>query len=99
MSFDDPIPLPGGGQLVTLKDAAEYILALPAKTSAQEHWHLAMQMLIDAADHGGIVMLARIAVQQAYRMSRRAGSRPKLIGSSGNIGSSGPSRPCGRTCE
>ncbi|MEH2570066.1 hypothetical protein [Bradyrhizobium sp. AZCC 2289] len=45
--FDDPIPLPGGRQLVTLTDAADYILALPAKTSAQEHWQLAMQMLID----------------------------------------------------
>jgi hypothetical protein len=63
--FDDPIPLPGGGQLVTLKDAAEYILALPAKTSEQEHWQLAMQMLIDAADRGGIVMLAHIAVVRA----------------------------------
>ncbi|MEH2569867.1 hypothetical protein [Bradyrhizobium sp. AZCC 2289] len=63
--FDDPIPLPGGGQLVTLKDAANYILALPAKTSAQEHWQLAMQMLIDAADRGGIVMLAQIAMMRA----------------------------------
>jgi hypothetical protein len=32
--FEDPIPLPRGRQLVTLRDAADYILALPAKTSA-----------------------------------------------------------------
>ncbi|MEH2570086.1 hypothetical protein [Bradyrhizobium sp. AZCC 2289] len=63
--FDDPIPLPRGHQFVTLNDAAGYIVALPAKTSAQEHWQLAMQMLIDAADRGGIVMLARIAMMQA----------------------------------
>jgi hypothetical protein len=50
---------PNGRQFVTLKDAADYILALPAKSSAKEHWQLAMQMLIDAADRGGIVMLAR----------------------------------------
>jgi len=27
--FDDPIPLPNGRQLVTLKDAADYIMKLP----------------------------------------------------------------------
>jgi hypothetical protein len=27
--FEDPIPLPDGGQLVTLKDAADYIMNLP----------------------------------------------------------------------
>jgi hypothetical protein len=28
-AFDDPIPLPKGRQLVTLKDAARYIQKLP----------------------------------------------------------------------
>ncbi len=28
-AFDDPIPLPRGRQLVTLKDAADYIMKLP----------------------------------------------------------------------
>jgi hypothetical protein len=28
-AFDDPIPLPRGRQLVTLKDAAEYVQKLP----------------------------------------------------------------------
>jgi len=28
-AFDDPIPLPRGGQLITLKDAAKYIQKLP----------------------------------------------------------------------
>jgi hypothetical protein len=27
-AFDDPIPLPGGGQLITLRDAANYITKL-----------------------------------------------------------------------
>ncbi|MEH2569634.1 hypothetical protein V1289_009261 [Bradyrhizobium sp. AZCC 2289] len=48
-AFDDPIPLARGHQLATLRDAADYILALPAMTSAQEHWQLAMHMLIEAA--------------------------------------------------
>jgi hypothetical protein len=29
--FDDPIPLPDGRELVTLRDAAEYITGLPKK--------------------------------------------------------------------
>ncbi|WMT71265.1 hypothetical protein [Bradyrhizobium sp. Ash2021] len=70
--FDDLIPLPDGRQLVTLKDAADYILALPAKTSAQEHWQLAMQMLIDAADRGGIVMMAHVAVLRALNHGKPA---------------------------
>jgi hypothetical protein len=28
-AFDDPIPLPGGGELRTLRDAGEYVTALP----------------------------------------------------------------------
>jgi hypothetical protein len=33
-SFDDPIPLPGGRQLVTLKEAADYVMALPKAEQA-----------------------------------------------------------------
>jgi hypothetical protein len=32
-SFEDPIPLPGGRKLVTLRDAADYITGLPKKES------------------------------------------------------------------
>ena len=36
-SFDDPIPLPGGRQLVTLADAGTYITKLPkAEHEAKE---------------------------------------------------------------
>jgi len=27
--FEDPIPIPNGRQLVTLKDAADYVMKLP----------------------------------------------------------------------
>jgi hypothetical protein len=29
--FEDPIPLPNGRQLITLKDAADYIMKLPKR--------------------------------------------------------------------
>ena len=50
---------------MTLKDAADYIVALPAKTAAEAHWQLVMEMLLIAADRGGIVMKARIATLKA----------------------------------
>jgi hypothetical protein len=31
--FEDPIPLPDGRKLLTLKDAADYIMKLPKKES------------------------------------------------------------------
>jgi hypothetical protein len=39
-SFDDPITTPDGKTLRTLKDAAEYVLALPEKTQAEPAWHM-----------------------------------------------------------
>ena len=36
--FDDPISLPDGRKLLTLKDAAEYITGLPKKESALPEW-------------------------------------------------------------
>jgi hypothetical protein len=32
--FEDPIPLPGGRKLITLRDAADYMTALPKKEAA-----------------------------------------------------------------
>jgi hypothetical protein len=67
--FDDPNRCPKGEPLLTLKDAAEHFMKLPTKTSAREDRQFAMKMLIDAADRDGIVMLARIALLRAYRIT------------------------------
>jgi hypothetical protein len=40
--FDDPIPLPRGRQLVTLKDAARYIQKLPKAEQQLEEWQTAV---------------------------------------------------------
>jgi hypothetical protein len=37
-SFDDPIPLRDGRQLVTLKNAADYIVKLPKAKQDLEEW-------------------------------------------------------------
>jgi hypothetical protein len=63
--FDDPIPTGDGGELRSLRDAGVYVLALPPAEAEREHWQVAMEFLISAAEHGGIVMLARIAMLRA----------------------------------
>jgi hypothetical protein len=75
--FDDPIPLPGGGELRTLRQAADYIAALPEREAEADHWQLAIENLISAADQGGIVMLARIAVLRALNHDRPVTTRAR----------------------
>jgi hypothetical protein len=66
LKFDEPIALPKGKALHTLRDADEYVAALPKKEAALQHWQLAAQCLLSAAEHGGIVMMAaRIAMLRA----------------------------------
>jgi hypothetical protein len=62
--FDDPIPLPNGRKLVTLKDAATYITALPKKESELPEWQTAIEVLM-LCSRGGDTMMARIGVMKA----------------------------------
>lgn len=72
--FVAPIPLPGGGKLVTLRDAGEHIAALPEATQHQAHWHTATELLLAAAERGGILMMAEMAMRQALAHGRGARS-------------------------
>jgi hypothetical protein len=63
--FEDPIPLPNGRQLVTLRDAADYITKLPKAEHSVAEWQAAMEALILVAETGGPTMLARIGVMRA----------------------------------
>jgi hypothetical protein len=64
-SFDDPIPVPRGRQLVTLKDAADYIMKLPKAEQNLEEWQTAVECLIGAAEGRDFMMHARIGVLRA----------------------------------
>jgi hypothetical protein len=48
--LDPPINTPDGKTLRTLKDAAEYVLALPKKVQAEPAWQLAAKELKNAAE-------------------------------------------------
>jgi hypothetical protein len=63
--FDEPIPLPRGRELVTLKDAGGYITKLPKAEREAPEWLAAIEALILVAEYGGPTMLARIGMMQA----------------------------------
>jgi hypothetical protein len=68
--FEDPIPLPRGRQLVTLKDAVKYITRLPKAEHEAPEWQAAMEALILVATLGGPTMFARIGVMNLIQRAR-----------------------------
>jgi hypothetical protein len=63
--FDEPIPLPKGKPLVTLRDAANYITKLPKAEHEADDWQAAMQALLLVAEQNGPTVFARIGVMRA----------------------------------
>jgi hypothetical protein len=68
--FDAPIALPDGRAIETLRQAGEYIAALPATEQHEQRWRTATACLLAAAERGGIVMLADIAMRKALNYGR-----------------------------
>ena len=64
-AFDDPISLPDGRRLSPLRDAADFIIAMPPAEHAITEWQVAMEALILIAEKAGPTMLARIGVMRA----------------------------------
>ena len=63
--FDEPIPLPRGRRLVTLRDAGIYILKLPEPEHTAPEWQAAMEALGLVVTYGGPTMFARIGLMRA----------------------------------
>jgi hypothetical protein len=63
--FDEPIPGPKGRQLVTLRDAAEYIQKLPRAEQDLEEWQAAVEALLLVVELNGPIMVARIGILRA----------------------------------
>jgi hypothetical protein len=64
--FHGPIPVQNRKPLVTLRDAATYIAALPKVDQDAAPWQLAAEMLLLlVAEHGGDTMMPRIAMMKA----------------------------------
>jgi hypothetical protein len=69
--FDDPVLLPGGRELVTLRDAADYIMKLPKAEQNLEAWQTAVEALIMAAEDRGPLNAC------AHRRAEGVESRPR----------------------
>jgi hypothetical protein len=65
--FNEPIPLPKGKKLVTLRDAALYITKLP---KAEHDAEAAMEALLLVAESDGPTMFARIGVMRALHRNK-----------------------------
>jgi hypothetical protein len=63
--FDEPIPPPDDRQLITLKDAGDYITTLPEAEHTAPDWQAAMEALMLNATIGGHTLLARVGVLRA----------------------------------
>jgi hypothetical protein len=73
-SFDEPVSLPNRRRLLTLQEAADYIMQLPEDAQRQAHWQTAIETLINAAETGGgWMMFARIAMLRALNADGRRG--------------------------
>ncbi|RTM12877.1 MAG: hypothetical protein EKK33_14340 [Bradyrhizobiaceae bacterium] len=73
-AFDDPVPVSSRHQLLTLQQAADYIMQLPEDAQREAHWQTAIETLIKAAETGGgWVMFARIAMLRALNARGRRG--------------------------
>jgi hypothetical protein len=59
-----------GRELATLRDAGHYITTLPKAKQQKLEWHLATGLLLSAAESGGILMMAEIAMRRAIGHGR-----------------------------
>jgi hypothetical protein len=75
--FEDPILLPDGRSLLTLKNAADYIMKLPKAEQKHEKWQTAIEVLIMAAEGRGPLMHARIGVMQAFAAGKPTIREPR----------------------
>jgi hypothetical protein len=78
--FDDPVTLPDGRPLRTLRDAGRYIAGLPKATQARPEWQAATEALLMAAEDRGPLLHARVGMLRAIHHGRPAPplSRKKL---------------------
>ena len=63
-AFHVPITTPGGLTLRTLRDAGEYIQALPRAKHQLPEWQVAAEMVLAAVEGSGPLMFAEIAIRK-----------------------------------
>jgi hypothetical protein len=69
----DPRLLPGGRELVTLRDAADYIMKLPKAEQDLEEWPAAAEALLLVVELDGPTMTARSGMMKGIQPRLRSG--------------------------
>jgi hypothetical protein len=69
--FFNPIKLPRRKPLITLRDAAKYIMKLPKAEQQAPQWQAAANVLMLIGEHGGDPMMAHIAMMRALQRHKR----------------------------
>jgi hypothetical protein len=76
--FDEPIPLPGGGKLVTLKDAIAWLAKeVPKSEHGMKQVQAAAHCVTEAAENGGPMLFARMGMMQAINQHKVEEFDPK----------------------
>jgi hypothetical protein len=70
--FDEPIALPDGRHLVSLRDAGAYIADLPKSAQLRDEWSAATEALLLVVERNGPTMLARIGMMRALDAGKPA---------------------------
>jgi nitroreductase len=70
-AFDEPIPLPDGGELRTLLVAGRYVDKLPRSMQEREEWQMVMEVLLSAVEGREPVRLVQVALTLALQESKR----------------------------
>ena len=68
--FAEPIALDDGSKLLTFRDAAKYIRALPQAEREAAHWKVAMKALTVVAERNAAELLARVRTHLELQHAR-----------------------------
>jgi hypothetical protein len=79
--------LPNGSELLTLRDAANYITTFPTREHDAPEWRTAIEALMLVAEHGGPTMMARIGVMRGCIVMQSPPRRRRAKGTRRNTGS------------
>ena len=71
-AFHVPITTPDGLMLRTLRDAGDYIQALPGAKHKRPEWQIAAEMVLAAVEGSGPLMFAEIAMRKAVSAGKPA---------------------------
>lgn len=75
--FFDPIELPDGRTLRSLRDAGEFIQSLPVAVQDRSEWRTATEALLLVVRWNGDPMFARIGIMRALNIGKPLGPEPR----------------------